>query len=236
MSREKEVVKIYSRQYEKRGIGAQRWYPNTELLSFLGSHGFMGNPEGNRGKKILEVGCGSGANLWMLAKEGFDAYGVDGSEEAIKLADKHLREKWNVEANLSTGFFHELPYESETFDIVVDVVSLMCLDLEMSRRVLREITRVLADGGLFYSYRLSDRSAMYMNSGGQFVDSATVSDITRDGMPLAHNGAMSFWSPNRVMEEYGACGLCVESIERCTRTYQNGLLAVEYLSIAAKKG
>lgn len=235
MSREKEVVKTFSRQYEKRGIGAQRWYPNTELLSFLGCYGFMGNSEGNRNKKALEVGCGSGANLWMLAKEGFDTYGVDGSEEAIKLADKHLRAKWNVEAKLSTGFFHELPYESEMFDIVVDVVSLQHLDLEMSQHALREIMRVLVDGGLFYSYRLSDRSAMYMNSGGQYIDSVTVSDITTDHMPLAHNGTMSFWSANRVMEEYGACGLCVESIERCTRTYQNGLMEVEYLSITAKK-
>ena len=235
MSREKDVVKIYSHQYESRGIGAQRWYPNTELLSFLGSYGFMGNPEGNRDKKVLEVGCGSGANLWMLAKEGFNTYGMDGSEEAVKLADKHLREKWNVEAKLSTGFFHELPYKSEMFDIVVDVVSLQCLDLEMSRRALQEVARVLVVGGRFYSYRLSDRSAMYMNSGGQFVDSATVSDIAQDHMPLAHNGTMSFWSANRVMEEYGACELCVESIERCTITYQNGLMEVEYLSITAKK-
>lgn len=76
---------------------------------------------------------------------------------------------------------------------------------------------------------------MYMNSGGQYIDSATVSDIVQDHMPLAHNGTMSFWSANRVLEEYIVCGLSVESIERNTRTYQNGLMEVEYLSITAKK-
>ena len=235
MSREKECVDKLSRQYEKSGIGAQRWYPNTELLSFLGCHGFLGNPARNHDTKILELGCGSGANLWMLVKEGVDTYGMDGTEEAIKLAHKHLRDKWNVEAKISTGFFHQLPYENEMFDIVVDIVSLQHLDLEISRESLREVNRVLGKGGFFYSYRLSDRSAMYMNSGGKYLDSATVSEIKEDNMPLAHNGMISFWSANRVMEEYPASGFSVESLERSTRTYHNGMMEVEYLSITARK-
>ena len=43
--------------------------------------------------RILEVGCGSGGNLWMLAHEGFDTYGVDFSPTSIKLAKSSLKKK-----------------------------------------------------------------------------------------------------------------------------------------------
>lgn len=42
--------------------------------------------------KILEVGCGPGANLWYMNREGFTVYGIDGSETAIKKAEKRLKE------------------------------------------------------------------------------------------------------------------------------------------------
>ena len=34
---------------------------------------------------ILEAGCGSGGNLWMIAQEGFNTYGLDFSKESIKV-------------------------------------------------------------------------------------------------------------------------------------------------------
>ena len=39
--------------------------------------------------KILEVGCGTGANLSFFIEEGFNTYGIDGSKVAIKLAKKN---------------------------------------------------------------------------------------------------------------------------------------------------
>lgn len=90
-------------------------------------------------------------------------------------------------------------------------------------------------GGVFFSYRLSDHSAMFFNSGATLLDCATTENIVTDGMPLRNNGHISFWSPNLVLQEYGISGLKVESIERDTRTYSNGLCVVEYLSIVANK-
>lgn len=226
-------VNVFEEQYLSKGIGAQRLYPNDGLLCFLGGRGLFGKD--NSSTRVLEVGCGSGANLWMLAKEGFDVYGIDASEEGIKLAKEHLNHKWGVDAKLQVGLFDDLPYEDNFFDIVIDVVSMQHMDLSTSRKSLKEVNRVLKSEGLFYSYRLSDHSVMYFNNGSNKLDCATIENIVLEGQPLRNNGIISFWSPNLVLHEYGLANLNVESVERITRTYAGGLYNVEYLSIVAKK-
>ena len=54
--------------------------------------------------KILEVGCGTGANLSFFIEEGFNTYGIDGSKVAIKLAKKKLK-KEKKNQNFLLGIF-----------------------------------------------------------------------------------------------------------------------------------
>lgn len=41
-----------------------------------------------KGSKVLDIGCGSGRDLALLARMGFDVYGVDPSAEFIQLAQQ----------------------------------------------------------------------------------------------------------------------------------------------------
>ena len=92
----------------------------------------------DRRPRILDVGCGTGANLLMLSKYG-DAEGVDISEDALAFC----RERGLEKVRLGAG--EELPYEDGTFDLVTafDVVEHMDNDLAG----LREMRRVLRPGG-----------------------------------------------------------------------------------------
>jgi len=92
----------------------------------------------DRRPRILDVGCGTGANLIMLSKYG-DAEGVDISEDALAFC----RERGLDKVKLGAG--EELPYEDNTFDLVTafDVVEHMDDDLAG----LREMRRVLRPGG-----------------------------------------------------------------------------------------
>src|SRR5688572_5835230 len=67
-----------------------RWnrYPPEELSGFI-ARAF---PDGKRrlNSSALEVGCGPGANLWFLAREGFGIAGIDGSAIAIDAARRRL--------------------------------------------------------------------------------------------------------------------------------------------------
>ena len=223
-----QAIRVFDRQYGERGMRSQRSYPNEALIQFLASRYFRLALSERKAMRVLEVGCGSGANLWMMAKEGLDTHGIDSSAQGIALAEDHLRTKWGVAATLRVGSMVDLPYAPESFDAVVDVVSLQHLCLDDSTRALAEVRRVLKPSGAFFSYRLSDHSVM--SNSGPRIDAATLTDIADPAMPLAGNGPTSFWSPVLARQMYSRAGFAIESLERVGRTYANGLF-VEYLSI-----
>jgi SAM-dependent methyltransferase len=92
----------------------------------------------DRRPHILDVGCGTGANLILLSKFG-DAEGVDVSPDALDFCRQRGLEKVRL------GAAEDLPYEAGTFDLVtaLDVVEHMDDDLAG----LREMRRVLKPDG-----------------------------------------------------------------------------------------
>ena len=92
----------------------------------------------DRRPQILDVGCGTGANLKMLSEFG-DAAGVDISADAIEFCRARGLK------NVRLGAAEELPYESDTFDLVTALDVVEHLDDDVGG--LREIRRVLRPGG-----------------------------------------------------------------------------------------
>lgn len=225
-----KAIEVFDRQYLDQGMRSQRMYPNESMIQFVAGRYFQESEAKRKNIRILEVGCGSGANLWMLSKEGFDTHGIDSSQVGIDLAAQHLRIKWGVDADLRHGSFTHLPYDDSFFDAVVDVVSFQVLSLDDSHLALQEIRRVLKPEGAFFSYRLSDHSVMCEHSGGRRIDAATVDNIADATQPYSNNGPTTFWSPTLTRLMYQKANLSVNAIERIGRTYSNGSY-VEYLAI-----
>jgi SAM-dependent methyltransferase len=65
------------------------------------------------GQRVLDIGCGAGAFLRLVADRGAEAFGLDASEALIELARARL-----PEAHLGVGEMEALPYEDDTFDLV----------------------------------------------------------------------------------------------------------------------
>jgi len=92
----------------------------------------------DRRPRILDVGCGTGANLLMLSQYG-DAEGVDVSEDALAFCRERGLDKVRL------GAAEELPYEDGTFDLVTALDVVEHLDDDLAG--LREMRRVLRPGG-----------------------------------------------------------------------------------------
>lgn len=125
-------------------------YPGEDLIRFI-ARNFYQEPD-RSAVKILEVGCGTGANLWYLAREGFSCFGIDGSQTAIEIAKDRLdTEVAGWPGELRCGDIINLPYEDDQFDAVVDIEALSCNSFDDSKRIYAEMQRVLKPGGKLYS-------------------------------------------------------------------------------------
>jgi SAM-dependent methyltransferase len=225
----------YDDSYRSGGFAAQRRYPNEELLRFLGRH-YFSLPRGERKAiKILEVGSGSGANLWMIAAEGFDTHGIEISPPAVDLCHQMLAH-WHSAADVRVADMTALPYADRSFDVVVDVFSTYCLDENGFKRFLDETKRVLRLGGRFFSYTPSKASDAFKRPGpSPAIDRSTLDGIRRKDAPFYGNFyPFRFIAPDEYSALLNERGLLVTYRETVGRTYRSGAEYFEFVVVVGE--
>ncbi|OOF60267.1 class I SAM-dependent methyltransferase [Rodentibacter myodis] len=114
----------------------------------------IGNGDFTQDKKVLEVACNMGTTAIGLAKRfGCHIEGIDLDEEALEKA------KANITANNLQDKIHvqranamKLPFEDETFDIVINEAMLTMLPVEAKKKAIAEYFRVLKPGGFLLTH------------------------------------------------------------------------------------
>lgn len=151
MTNQKSWDSIWEKVFQTQEWGK---YPPEELIRFIARNYYKIS---NRKKiKILDLGCGTGAATWYIAREGFSAYGIDNSKTAIKIAKERFKNE-NLECEFKVGDFIKLDYLDNFFDCAVDVASLQHNRIENLRKVLDETFRTLKPGGKIFSMVVSKR-------------------------------------------------------------------------------
>lgn len=92
------------------------------------------------GKDVLEVGCGPGIGVGYLAKKARRVVAGDIDGKLLKLAQEHYKGRENIELKVFDA--HKLPFEGNSFDVVILFEAIYYLDqpekfLDECRRVLR---------------------------------------------------------------------------------------------------
>jgi ubiquinone/menaquinone biosynthesis C-methylase UbiE len=231
-SNTQQVEKFYDENYHRHEL--QRHYPNEQLVRFI-SRTF--SEVNDRSKiKILEIGCGSGANTWFLCNEGFDVFSIDISEEGIKLTKECLL-KWNKKANITKANMLDLPFEDNYFDCVIDIFSSNCLTNTEFDVFINKIYKILKKEGTYFSYTPSKKSDAYINYlPATKIDSNTLNGIYRQTSPFFGNYySFRFEDPYELKSKLENAKLNVYYLETIGQTYRTLQEYFEFVTISGKK-
>lgn len=115
--------------------------------------GFARFPEA-KGKKVLEVGLGTGTDFIQWARNGADATGRDLTQASVDLVTERLALE-GLKANVARGDAENLEFPDNTFDLFYSWGVLMATP--DTPRAIGEAYRVLKPGGtmriMLYQYR-----------------------------------------------------------------------------------
>lgn len=129
------------------------------------------------GARVLEVGCGTGAQTTTLARNSPDAQivAVDRSETSIARArDRVARARLaNVQFHLADLF--ELPFETHSFDDVF--VCFVLEHLEDPAAALRVLRSLLKPGGTITVFE-GDHGSAYFHPQSAYADAAIACQVT----------------------------------------------------------
>lgn len=107
-------------------------------------------------KKILDIGCGAGFLSNSLGEAGHEVFGIDMSEESLKVARKYDSTK---KINYQFANAYSLPFADNSFDVVCAMDFLE--HVEEPDRVIAEASRVLKPGGVFFFHTFSKNILAY---------------------------------------------------------------------------
>lgn len=121
------------------------WFVNDRYHEWIQGHSILVNRDLD-GKKILNVGAGTGASAIPLLDAGGQVTCLDFSPTLVRTGANNL-----PGARWIGGFAHVLPFQDASFDVVGANAALH--QFRSVREALREMLRVLKPGGILYTAR-----------------------------------------------------------------------------------
>jgi len=129
------------------------------------------------GGRVLEVGCGRGVALPVLSRllQPRRLVGLDVDTSLLGRARERVKPLGRA-VELRAGDVRELPFADASFDLVVDFGT--CYHVARRAQALREVARVLADGGRFvHETRLSQLLSHPVRSWGRELPWDAVAEL-----------------------------------------------------------
>ena len=138
MSFSKDWNKLY---FNKTNLSIWPW---SEVISLY----FNNFSSKNKKKiKILELGCGAGANIPLFTKLNVDYYGIDGSKIVINFLKKKYPKLKN---NLFVDDFTKKIPINKKFDLIIDRAAITCNKRSSIIKSITNLQQKLNKKGLFF--------------------------------------------------------------------------------------
>ena len=134
---------------------------------------------------FLDLGCGLGRHTILFAKNGFNTYAFDLSEEAVKKTAETAKYE-QLEVDFRIGDMLELPYNNESFDCILCRNVISHTDTTGMKKIVEELKRVLKTDGECYLTLCSKETWGFKQTEWPLVDENTrirVEDGPENGIP-----------------------------------------------------
>ena len=195
MDNKKSRFNIWEEFYSGRALGR---FPPEELVRFMARN--FGQAEDRSAVKVLELGSGSGANIWYLLHEGYSAAAIEGSASAIQITRDRLIEEGMAPlaetVDLRHGSFETLPWDDKSFDAVIDIEAVCTNPMAVIRSAVAEALRVLKPGGAFFGKMFGTETTGF--GSGEVFEENTTRNPTEG--PCAGFGTCHFFTENELRE------------------------------------
>jgi SAM-dependent methyltransferase len=178
-------------------------WPWSDVVSYV--HRYAGPADGYR--RVLECGCGAGANIPFFSKLGVDYFGIDGSPHVVA----RLHEAFpDLKDQIVVGDFTEAIPFAAPFDFIVDRGSLTHNATAGIRQALALIFDRLRPGGKFlgFDWFSSQHSDAKL---GVEIDRWTRADIPAGR--LLGTGAVHFSDQEHLVDLLHGSGFEIEKLE-----------------------
>lgn len=220
-------MKSFSKEWEEIHRN-QEWgkYPSKQLVRFIARNFYN---KDRKNIKILDFGCGAGANTWFLAREGFDVYAFDGSESAVNRAKEYLNKDGYNNVHFSVMDGTELDYASDMFDCVVDNVCIYANKKVHIEIMYKEVYERLKKGGKLYSACFGEKTDGYGT--GKYIEDNTYENIEKG--PLEGRAIAHFFTKDELKETLEVSGFHNIIIDEMVYT-DNGI-SIQMLTAKADK-
>ncbi len=139
----------FSNEWEmmyKSGLHNSIW-PWTDVVSLTNRYLRALIPNnGGRGFRVLELGCGAGANIPFFLSIGGSYYGIEGSKTKVD----ELKSKYDGKANIiCADFTQSIPFDGK-FDLILDRSSITHNSTKDILSTLKLIDGKLEEWGFFF--------------------------------------------------------------------------------------
>ena len=108
-------------------------------------------------ERVLDLGFGLGRHSILLAREGFEVYGIETSPAGLQFA-LDWAEREEVALNLTTGDMSDLPWESDSFDLFLAWNVIYHGTVNYIQRSIAEMERCLRPGGYLLCTLISTKN------------------------------------------------------------------------------
>jgi len=162
----------YSKQRSLENTG-RITSPGSQYVIQLLKGGYAGDQyrEGD-GRKVLDVGCGSGFNCISFAMMGWEVYGCEISEAIVEHAKKTIG-NYGFDAEIRVGENEAIPFADGMFEFLLSVNVIHYVQSETGiGKTVAEYARVLKPGGRILL--LTNHPQNWLLEGCESVDSNRV--------------------------------------------------------------